>query len=64
MSKYKITLNHLEDLGGIKRLESDGFTKTEIMNAVHQQTDQQNFNHKTRTDQNRIVSNLFDRSKE
>lgn len=62
MSKYKISLNDLERVGGIEKLEKDGFSRVEIMKAVHQQTDQREFGHKTRTDQREMIKDLFDRT--
>lgn len=61
--KYKIGMNELETPGGIKKLESDGFKRHEIMDAVHKQMDQKEFGHKTRTEQREIVQRLFDREK-
>ena len=63
MSKYKINMNDIERTGGIERLEKDGFSRVEIMDAFHKQTDQNNFGHKTRTDQRNLIQNLFNRSK-
>ena len=63
MSKpYKITMNDLEKSGGVTRLMSDGHTKSDIMTAIHRETDCREFGHKTRTDQRELVSKLFDRS--
>ena len=60
--KYKISINDLERVGGIKKLEADGFSRSQIMDAVHKQTNCAEFSHKTRTQQREMVQNLFDRS--
>jgi len=62
--KYKISINDIERVGGIKKLESDGFSKAQIMDAVHKHTDCSEFSHKTRTQQREMVQGLFDRTKE
>lgn len=60
--KYKISINDLERVGGIKKLESDGFSRVQIMDAIHKQTNCAEFSHKTRTQQREMVEGLFNRS--
>ena len=62
MAKYKISLSDLQNRdGGVQRLYKDGHTKHDVMQAVHNLTDQHNFTYKTRTDQKEMVQNLFDK---
>jgi len=61
--KYKISMNDLEQKGGIERLYKDGHTKQDVLKAIHGETDCREFGHKTRTDQRNMVNDLFDKSK-
>lgn len=36
-TKYRIRLSDLERTGGVARADRDGFTKQEVMKAVHQE---------------------------
>jgi len=36
-TKYKIKLNDLERVGGVARADRDGFTRHEVMKAVHEE---------------------------
>lgn len=58
MKKYKLNLNHLEQEGGIKKLEKDGFTRHDIHSLLHREM------YDAPADKHReIISKLYDRRK-
>lgn len=63
MTKYKISDSDISTPGGITKLERDGFSRTEIMDAVHKKTDDMVWDHRNRTSQRELVQELFDRHK-
>lgn len=62
--KYKISDSDIERAGGITKLEADGFSRVQIMDAIHKKTDDQEWGHRNRTTQRELVQNFFDRTKE
>lgn len=60
---YNIGIREIDSEGGIAKLERDGFKREEIMQAIHRETDQTEFGHKTRIDQRQLVQKLYDREK-
>lgn len=63
MTKYKINLADLEKSGNIEKLYRDGHSKKDVLQAIHNMTDQHSYSHKDRTEQRLIVENLFDTTK-
>jgi hypothetical protein len=58
MKKYKLNLNHLEQEGGIKKLERDGFSRHDIHTVLHREM------YGAPADKHReVISKLYDRSK-
>ncbi|MGE4118955.1 MAG: hypothetical protein AB7F29_13865 [Candidatus Nitrosocosmicus sp.] len=56
-NKYRIKLNDLERVGGIARLERDGFNRHQIMKAVHQE-----MRGATQDQKSQIVDKLYRRN--
>lgn len=59
MKKYRLTLNHLEQHGNIKKLERDGFTREDIHRTLYNETE--GASNKVRE---KIIQKLYDRSKD
>lgn len=55
-SKYKININDLEKRHNVAKLERDGFTRSQIIDAVYKNTDGAPQNVRTE-----MVNRLFDR---
>lgn len=58
-TKYKITEHHLDTAHGIKRLESDGFTRQDISRALYD-----NAGKISPTEARKIMKKLYDRKGE
>jgi len=57
--KYKIQPCHIEERGGIARLERDGFTRQDISQALYKHTDGMGVT--ARDDRREIMHTLHDR---
>lgn len=56
MTKYRISLNDIEQQGGIAKLERDGFKREEIMKTMYKKTEGA-----STSERQEIVSKLYDR---